>query len=93
MEEDASWKELGEPMLTQYQCKQPLGRRWEPELIPGGGEEEEGGLSGGEGLLLGQANEEEEEGKKELEELAAGLEAAVLRSEGETSLGATGKPC
>lgn len=82
-------------MLTRYQCKQPLGRRWEPELIPGGGEEEEeGGLSRGEGLLLGQANEEEEEeGKKELEELAAGLEAAVLRSEGETSLGATGKPC
>ncbi|NWR63501.1 TDRKH protein, partial [Bucorvus abyssinicus] len=90
VEEDPSWKELGESTVTQCQGKQPLGRQWEPELLPSGEEKEEGGSSGDKGLLLGQADKEEEE-SKELEEPAAGLEAAVTKFEGETSLGATGK--
>ncbi|NXO53572.1 TDRKH protein, partial [Aramus guarauna] len=86
MEDDAFRKELAQSTATRCQRKQPLGSRWEqeplPDGVPGHGEEE-GGSSWGEGSLLGQAPfEEAEELEEELEELAAGPDAAVPKFEG-----------
>ncbi|KAM6190494.1 tudor and KH domain-containing protein [Sarcoramphus papa] len=87
-EDDAFRKELAQSTAMRCQRKQPLGSRREPELLSDGvpeHREEDGGLSWGEGSLLGQAPFEEveelENESEELEEPAAGPDAAVPKFE------------
>ncbi|XP_068271377.1 tudor and KH domain-containing protein [Nyctibius grandis] len=83
MEDDAFRKELAQATGTRCQRKQPLGTRREP-LGDGAPEHggEEGGSSWGEDSLLGPATcEGVEEQSEELEEPAAGPEAAVPQFE------------
>ncbi|KAM6038137.1 tudor and KH domain-containing protein isoform 2-T2 [Theristicus caerulescens] len=88
MEDDAFRKELAQSTATRCQRKQPLGSRREPEPLPDEalelGEEDESS-SWGEGSLLGQAPFEEaeelEDESEELEEPAAGPDAAVPKFE------------
>ncbi|KAK1190036.1 TDRKH protein, partial [Pygoscelis papua] len=89
MEDDAFRKELAQSTAMRCQRKQPLGSRREWEPLPGGAPEhgeEDGGSSWGEGSLLGQAPLEEaeelEDESEELEEPAAGPDAAVPKFEG-----------
>ncbi|NWQ91160.1 TDRKH protein, partial [Burhinus bistriatus] len=82
MEEDAFRKELAQSTAMRCQRKQPLGSRRELEPLPDGApepREEDGGSSWGEGSLLGQ--EELEDESDELEEPAAGPDAAVPKFE------------
>ncbi|KAM6112583.1 tudor and KH domain-containing protein [Phoenicopterus ruber ruber] len=88
MEDDTFRKELAQSTAARCQRKQPLGTRREPEPLPGEAperreeEEEDGGSSWGEGSLLGQAPcEELEDESDELEEPAAGPDAAVPKFE------------
>ncbi|KAK4807616.1 hypothetical protein QYF61_015962 [Mycteria americana] len=85
MEDDAFRKELAQSTATRCQRKQPPGSRWEQEPLPDG-VPEDGGSSWGEGSLLGQAPFEEaeelEDESEELEEPAAGPDAAVPKFEG-----------
>ena len=92
-EDDAFRKELAQSTAMRCQRKQPLGSRREPELLSDGvpeHREEDGGLSWGEGSLLGQAPFEEaeelEDESEELEEPAAGPDAAVPKFEGKRSV-------
>ncbi|XP_075381134.1 tudor and KH domain-containing protein isoform X1 [Mycteria americana] len=84
MEDDAFRKELAQSTATRCQRKQPPGSRWEQEPLPDG-VPEDGGSSWGEGSLLGQAPFEEaeelEDESEELEEPAAGPDAAVPKFE------------
>ncbi|XP_072703001.1 tudor and KH domain-containing protein [Ciconia boyciana] len=88
MEDDAFRKELAQSTATRCQRKQPPGSRWEQEPLPDGvpeRREEDGGSSWGEGSLRGQAPFEEaeelEDESEELEEPAAGPDAAVPKFE------------
>ncbi|XP_064331060.1 tudor and KH domain-containing protein [Phalacrocorax carbo] len=88
MEDDAFRKELAQSTAMRGQRKQPLGSRREPETLPNGAlehREEDGGSSWGEGSLLGHAAFEEleelEDESEELEEPAAGPDAAVPKFE------------
>ncbi|XP_009465371.1 PREDICTED: tudor and KH domain-containing protein [Nipponia nippon] len=88
MEDDAFRKELAQSTAMRCQRKQPLGSRQEPEPLPNGAPEhgeEDGGSSWGEGSLLGRAPFEEaeelEDESEELEEPAAGPDAAVPKFE------------
>ncbi|NXK15371.1 TDRKH protein, partial [Herpetotheres cachinnans] len=88
MEDDAFRKELAQSTVMRCQRKQPLGSRREQEPLPDRVPEHRGedeGLSWGETSLLGQAPFEEAEKleveSKELEELAAGPDAAVPKFE------------
>ncbi|KAF1598116.1 UNVERIFIED_CONTAM: Tudor and KH domain-containing protein, partial [Eudyptes robustus] len=93
MEDDTFRKELAQSTAMRCQRKQPLGSRREWEPLPGGAPEhgeEDGGSSWGEGSLLGQAPFEEaeelEDESEELEEPAAGPDAAVPKFEGKRSV-------
>ncbi|XP_059688040.1 tudor and KH domain-containing protein [Gavia stellata] len=88
MEEDAFRKELAQSTAMRCQRKQPLGSRREQEPLPDGAperREEDGGSSWGEASLPGQAPFEEaeelEDESEELEEPAAGPDAAVPKFE------------
>ncbi|NXN70120.1 TDRKH protein, partial [Himantopus himantopus] len=88
MEEDAFRKELAQSTAMRCQRKQPLGSRRELEPLPDGvpePREEDRGSSWGEGSLLGQEELEEDE-SDELEEPAAGPDAAVPKFEGKRSV-------
>ncbi|NXE85881.1 TDRKH protein, partial [Cochlearius cochlearius] len=92
-EDDAFRKELAQSTAMRCQRKQPLGSRREPEPLPNGvpeQREEEGGLPWDEGSARGQAPfedaEELEDESEELEEPAAGPEAAVPKFEGKRSV-------
>ncbi|NWI33546.1 TDRKH protein, partial [Sula dactylatra] len=89
MEDNAFRKELAQSTAMRGQRKQPLGSRREQEPLPNGApehREEDGGPSWGEGSHLGQAPFEEMEElhhkNEELEEPAAGSDAAVPKFEG-----------
>ncbi|NXA27582.1 TDRKH protein, partial [Ibidorhyncha struthersii] len=94
MEEDTFRKELAQSTAMRCQRKQPLGSRRELEPLPDGApepREEDRASSWGEGSLLGQEELEEDE-SDELEELAAGPDAAVPKFEGKRSVCLAGGP-
>ncbi|NXC78731.1 TDRKH protein, partial [Anhinga anhinga] len=93
MEDDTFRKELAQSTAMRGQRKQPLGSRREQEPLPNGlpeHREEDGGSSWDEGSLLGhtpfEEAEELEDESEELEEPAAGPDAAVPKFEGKRSI-------